>query len=58
MTLPDDPAQHVFTATGAVTLDGVALRAGDAVRITEEPGRTSCAPSEPTELLVWSFARG
>ena len=57
VTLPEDPAQHVFTATGAVTLDGVALRAGDAVRITEEPGRTLLA-AEPTELLVWSFASG
>ncbi|QSR33227.1 quercetin 2,3-dioxygenase [Nocardioides sp. S5] len=56
VALPDDPAQHVFAATGAVDLDGLALRAGDAVRLTGEPGRTVRA-EEPTELLVWSFAR-
>lgn len=52
--LPSDPRQHVFAATGAVDLDGLALRAGDAVRLTDEPGRTVRA-SEPSELLVWTF---
>ena len=28
VALPDDPAQHVFAATGAVDLDGLALRRG------------------------------
>ncbi len=56
VALPDDPAQHVFAATGAVDLDGLALRSGDAVRLTGEPGRTVRA-EEPTDLLVWSFSR-
>jgi quercetin 2,3-dioxygenase len=54
VTLPDDPRQHVFAATGAVSLEGLALGAGDAVRIDDEPGHLVRA-SEPTELLVWSF---
>ena len=40
--------------TGSVTLAGVDLAAGDAVRITDEPGHRLDA-SEETELLVWSF---
>lgn len=55
VVLPDDPTQHVFAAAGAVTLDGLALGAGDAVRLTDEPGRAVTA-TEATELLVWSFA--
>jgi hypothetical protein len=55
VVLPDDPLQHVFAATGAVELDSVALRGGDAVRLSDEPGRTVTAV-EDTELLVWSFA--
>ena len=55
VTLPDDPRQHVFAATGAVSLAGIDLRAGDAVRLTDEPGHVVTA-TEPTELLVWSFA--
>lgn len=55
VTLPDDPRQHVFAATGAVELDGLALRGGDAVRLTDEPGHLVRA-DEPTELLVWSFS--
>jgi redox-sensitive bicupin YhaK (pirin superfamily) len=54
IVLPDDPRQHVFAATGAVDLGSVELRGGDAVRITDEPGRVVRA-SEETELLVWSF---
>ncbi|WP_082587480.1 pirin family protein [Nocardioides sp. Soil774] len=55
VTLPDDPRQHVFAATGALELDGLALRGGDAASLTDEPGHVVRA-SEPTELLVWSFA--
>ena len=54
VALPEDPRQHVFAATGAVDLDGFALREGDAVRLLDEPGRVVRA-SEATELLVWSF---
>ena len=58
--LPDDPAQHVFAATGSVTLDDADLdrahlHAGDAIRLTDEPGRTVTATAD-AELLVWSFA--
>lgn len=54
VTLPDDPRQHVFAATGAVSVEGLALEAGDAVRITDEPGHLVRASAE-TDLLVWSF---
>ncbi|RYB93932.1 pirin family protein [Nocardioides oleivorans] len=54
ITLPEDPRQHVFAATGAVSLEGLELRDGDAVRVDDEPGRVVRA-SEETELLVWSF---
>ena len=55
VALPEDPRQHLFTATGAVHLEGVALRDGDAVRLSDEPGRVVRA-SEASELLVWTFA--
>ena len=55
VALPGDPRQHVFAASGAVSLGGEKLRAGDAVRLTDEPGHAVTAV-EPTELLVWSFA--
>ena len=55
VTLPQDPRQHVFAATGSVLLAGRDLRAGDAVRISDEPGHVVTA-SAGTELLVWSFA--
>ena len=55
VTLPDDPRQHVFAATGTVSLGGLSLRSGDAVRIEDEPGHVVRA-SAPTELLVWSFS--
>jgi quercetin 2,3-dioxygenase len=55
VTLPDDARQHVFAATGSVSLDGLSLRSGDAVRVEDEPGHVVSA-TEPTELLVWSFA--
>ena len=54
--LPDDPRQHVFAATGSLSLDGDPLRAGDAVRIEGGGGRRVRASSF-SELLVWSFAR-
>lgn len=54
VTLPDDPRQHVFAATGGVEVGGLALGAGDAARITDEPGHLVRA-STATELLVWSF---
>ena len=55
VALPDDPRQHVFAATGSVSLGEVVLDAGDAVRLTDEPRHVVRANAE-TELLVWSFA--
>ena len=58
VALPDDPRQHVFAATGSVTLDGDPLRAGDAVRLDAgggEPGGRTVRATAPSELLVWSF---
>ena len=54
--LPDDPRQHVFAATGTVTLDGDPLRAGDAVRISSGGGGRTVRAGSASELLVWSFA--
>jgi redox-sensitive bicupin YhaK (pirin superfamily) len=55
VALPDDPRQHVFAATGALSVGDVALAAGDALRLEDEPGRYVTA-TEATDLLVWSFA--
>jgi quercetin 2,3-dioxygenase len=54
VTLPDDARQHVFAATGSVSVADASLHAGDAARITDEPGHLVRA-REDTELLVWSF---
>jgi len=56
VALPDDPRQHVFAATGSVSLDGIALRAGDAVRVEGEGGRRVQAEAVASQVLVWSFA--
>jgi quercetin 2,3-dioxygenase len=55
LALPDARLVHVFAATGAVALDDLSLAAGDAARLSDEPGRRVTA-TEPTDLLVWSFA--
>ena len=52
--LPGTPLQHVFAATGSVSVGGVALEAGDAVRISDEPGHEVRALAVG-ELLVWAF---
>ena len=56
VTLPDDPLQHVFVATGSLARFSLAepLSAGDALRVSDRPGLSVTAAS-PTELLVWSF---
>lgn len=56
VTLPDGQRQHVFAASGAVRVGGVDLAAGDALRISDEPGHAITAGAE-TELLVWSFGQ-
>ena len=57
VTLPDEPLQHVYIATGALLRSSLAepLADGDAFRITDQPGLTLTA-AVPTELLVWAFA--
>ncbi|WP_210503188.1 pirin family protein [Nocardioides xinjiangensis] len=55
VTLPEDPRQHVFAATGSVDLAGTSLGDGDALRIEGEPGQVVTA-SAAAELLVWSFS--
>jgi hypothetical protein len=57
-TLSGAPLQHVFVATGSLARSSLAepLQAGDAFRITDQPGLVLTAAS-PTELLVWSFPR-
>lgn len=55
VVLPDGPRQHVFAASGSAVLADEVLVAGDALRISDEPGHVVRA-SEDTELLVWSFA--
>ena len=58
VTLSGAPLQHVFVATGSLARSSLAepLQAGDAFRITDQPGLVLTAAS-PTELLVWSFTR-
>lgn len=55
VALPEDPRQHVFAATGSVSLDDLSLAAGDAARIIDEPGHAVRATAA-TELLVWTFS--
>ncbi|MFN8037414.1 MAG: pirin family protein [Acidimicrobiia bacterium] len=56
LALPDAPHVHAFVATGAGALDGHALTAGDAARLTDA-GTTTFVAGEPgTELLVWETA--
>lgn len=54
LVLPDAPRQHAFVAVGSGRLDDQDLGAGDAVRLTDQPGATFEATTD-TELLVWSF---
>ena len=55
-TLGDAPLQHVYVATGALARSSLAepLAAGDAFRITEDPGLVLTAAA-PTELMVWEL---
>lgn len=56
VTLPEDPLQHVFVATGALGRSSLAqpLAAGDAFLVTDQPGLELTAAA-PTQLLVWTF---
>ncbi|MCY7395635.1 MAG: pirin family protein [Nocardioides sp.] len=59
IVLPEAPWQHVFVARGALRRSSLAepLLAGDAFRITDEPGHQLIA-AVPTELLVWGLSGG
>jgi redox-sensitive bicupin YhaK (pirin superfamily) len=51
--VPDAPHVHVFVATGEAMLDGQALQAGDAARLTD----AGAVPLDGTaEVLVWATA--
>ena len=52
--LPDTARQHAFVAVGGGRIDDQDMGAGDAVRLTDQPGATFEATAD-TELLVWSF---
>jgi redox-sensitive bicupin YhaK (pirin superfamily) len=56
VTLPHDPLQHIFVASGSLARLSLAepLSAGDALRVSDRPG-LSLTAATPTELLVWSF---
>jgi redox-sensitive bicupin YhaK (pirin superfamily) len=63
VTLPDHPLQHLFVARGSVTVAGLRLDEGDALRATEEPGHVVALPADlaqsaegaVAELMVWTF---
>ncbi|MGK2930924.1 MAG: pirin family protein [Acidimicrobiales bacterium] len=50
--LPDAPFVHVFVPLGSVMLDGTALAAGDAARLTDA-GTPWLTATEPSEVIVW-----
>ena len=52
--LPAAARQHVFVAIGAGRLHDQPVGAGDAVRLTHQPG-VAFEATEDTELLAWSF---
>ncbi|SDU63773.1 pirin family protein [Jiangella alkaliphila] len=55
VTLPSAPFVHVYVARGAVDVETAgALGDGDAVRLTDEGGRTVTARGD-AELLVWEM---
>ena len=54
--LPDAARLHAFVAVGGGRIDGLEVGAGDAVRLTDQPG-ARFESSLDTELIVWSFRR-
>lgn len=58
VALPDERRQHLFVASGALAVPSLVpetvLGAGDALRVTDQPGLSVCAVAG-SELLVWSF---
>lgn len=56
VTLPSAPFVHAYVAAGAVEVETLgALAEGDAVRLTDEGGRTVTAAAGGAELLVWEM---
>jgi redox-sensitive bicupin YhaK (pirin superfamily) len=53
VALPAAGHVHLFVATGTVDLDGQALQAGDAARLTGEGALPVRASADGTEILVW-----
>lgn len=54
--LPDAARLHAFVAVGGGRIGDLEARAGDAVRLTDQPGATFEANAD-TELIVWSFTQ-
>lgn len=52
--LPEAPRLHVFVASGAVMLGERQLGAGDAARLSDEPGRPVTAEAG-SHLVVWAL---
>lgn len=53
LVLPEAPHAHLFVATGAAELDGVALGEADAVRLADRGGEL--VVTAPGQLLLWTF---
>jgi quercetin 2,3-dioxygenase len=54
--VPDARFAHVFVPKGAAEIDGTALLAGDAARLTEAGTPAITAGPEGAEILIWSMA--
>ncbi|GAB79449.1 hypothetical protein AUCHE_25_00300 [Austwickia chelonae NBRC 105200] len=55
VTLPEAPYQHLFVATGSITLEGSGrMNSGDAARMTATGGHKVTA-LEPSEVLLWEM---
>ncbi len=54
VAIPEAPHVHVFVAIGDASLDGRALRTGDAARLTDAGTPTLTAGAEGAEVLVWA----
>ena len=62
ITLPEHRHQHLFVSRGSVSVAGMTLAEGDALRATDEPGHRVVLPEAVgpagtggAELMVWTF---
>ena len=53
VTVPAAPFAHLFMGTGAASLDGTALSAGDAARL-RDAGEVPVTAVEPCEIVIWT----